>query len=84
MAFDTRNRVNPAVNPVLGHIITTMWKGTFGSITEFIARLDILPVGMTVGTERFMVARVAGLTGRSRIKTVLDHKIGRAMIKGAP
>ena len=51
MALDTRNRINPAVNPVLGHIIAAMRKGALGIIAEFIAWFDIFLVGMTVGTE---------------------------------
>ena len=84
MTFDARSRVNSAVNPVLGHIITTMGEGTLRSVGEFIARLDISLIRMTVVTERFVVARVAGLTGRSGIKTVLDHKIRSTMIEGTP
>ena len=84
MTFDARNRVNFAVNAVLGHIITAMGKGPLGGIAEFITRLDIFLIGVTVGTERFMVARVTGLTSRSGIKTMLAHEIGSTMIEGAP
>lgn len=84
MTFDARNGVNPSVDFVLAHIIATMREGAFGGITEFIARLDIFPVGVAVGAERFVVAGVAGLPGRSGIKTVPVHKIRCAMIECSP
>jgi hypothetical protein len=84
MAFNARNRINLAVNFMLIEIIAPVRKGSLGDVAEFITRLDIFAVGMTVGTERFVMAGVAGLTGRCGIKAVLAHKIRGAVVEGAP
>jgi hypothetical protein len=84
MTFNARNRINPAVNLMLVQVISPVRKVTLGNVAEFIAWLDILPVGVTVGTERFMMTGTAGLAGQRGIKAMLGHKIGGAVIEGAP
>jgi hypothetical protein len=84
MAFDARHRIHSAVNFVLAHVIATMRKGSLGTVAEFVTRLDIFLIGVTVCTERFVMAGVTGLASGSSIKTVLAHKIRSAMIEGTP
>lgn len=84
MTFDARSGINPAVYLVLAQVITTMGKGTFRSIAEFVTRLDIFPGGVAVGTERLVVTGVAGLAGRSGIEPMLAHEIRSAMVEGTP
>lgn len=84
MAFDTRDRIHPAVNFVLAKIIASVGKAALGRIGKLITRLDLFLVSMTVGAERFMVAGVACLTRRSGKEAMLGHKVWSTVVHGAP
>ncbi len=84
MTFDTAYRIYPAVNLVLADVIASVRERTLRIVGDFITRLDLFPVSMTIGAERFMMARTANLTGGARIEAMLSHKVRSAVIQRRP
>ena len=83
MTGDTGSRVDFAVDLVLAQIITTMRQVTFRRIGILRARLNLLLVGMAVGTEGLLMARCTGVFGAG-IDLVLDHEIRGLVVESTP
>ena len=84
MASDTGNRVYFTVNFVLTEIIAPVRKITVRSITELVARLDLVLVCVAICTEGFLMTRTACLTGCSRKEAMFAEEIGRTVVQCGP
>jgi len=83
MATETRSWIDFAVNLVLVQVIAPMREIAFRRVLVFVARLDLLLVGVAVGTEGFLVTGGAGIFG-SGISAMFCHEIRGLVIQGSP
>jgi hypothetical protein len=60
MTDETGSRIDFAIDFMLAQIIATMGKVTFRRTGELAAGLDLCLVGVTIGTESFLMAGGAG------------------------
>jgi hypothetical protein len=83
MTDETGSRIDFAIDFMLTQIIATMGKVPFRRAGELAAGLNLCLVGVTIGTESFLMAGGAGKF-RAGINLVLGHKIGCLVVESTP
>jgi hypothetical protein len=82
MARKTRCGIDPAVDRVLGEIVSPVGDAPLGRILELIARLDFFFMRVAIGTEGLDVAQVAELSPLCCVELVARGKIRRMIERG--
>jgi hypothetical protein len=83
MTDETGSRIDFAIDFMLAQIIATMGKVAFRRTGELAAGLNLCLVGVTIGTESFLMAGGAGKF-RAGINLVPGHKIGSLVVECTP
>jgi hypothetical protein len=84
MALHAGRRIDLSLNPVSAEIVAAVGQLPFRRTLVPVARLYLLLVGMAIGTERFLVADLAGIPLLAGIKSVFLIKIIRLVIQRCP
>lgn len=84
MALEAGNWIDPALNPMPAEIVPAVGQHALRRILEFVARLDLNLAGVAIGAEGFLMAGSTGKLLLSAVKFMLEVKIGRPVIQGAP
>ena len=84
MALQTGSRIDPSLDLMSAEIIAPVGQLPFRRTLVPVARLYLLFVGMAIGTERFLVANLAGKPLLAGIKFMPPVKIIRLVIQRRP
>jgi len=82
MARKARCRVDPAVDHVLGKIVSPVGEAPLGRILELVARLDFFFVRVAIGAEGLDVAEIAYLCPLRCEELVSSGEIRRVVERG--